>query len=78
MPSIACAVVVDLQLPAAELLIQPPAVRAISHLHIREPFRDYGDERCVDSDTSTCKGDNITTAPSVETHAEKKGTYRLC
>jgi hypothetical protein len=59
MPRIACAVVVDLQLPAAELLVQPPAVRAISHLHVREPFRDYGYERGVDSDTSTCEQQDV-------------------
>ena len=69
MPGITCAVVVDLKLPAAEPLVQPPAIRAISHLHIREPFRDYGDERGVDSDTSTCKGRYHRT---VETHVERR------
>ena len=54
MPGIARAVIVDFQLPTAELLVQPPADRTIAHLHVREPFRDYGDERGVDSDTSTC------------------------
>jgi hypothetical protein len=59
MPGIACAVIVDFQLPAAELFVQPPAVRAIARLHVREPFRDYGDERGADSDASTCNDDII-------------------
>jgi hypothetical protein len=34
MPGIACAVLADFQLPAAELFVQPPAIRAIARLHV--------------------------------------------
>ena len=28
-------------LPTAELLVQPPSVRAVPHLDVREPFGHY-------------------------------------
>ena len=49
-PRFASAILVAIQLPTAELLVQPPAVGAVAHLDIREPLRDYRDDRSVDSD----------------------------
>jgi len=57
-PGIASAVLVAVQFPTAELLIEPPAVRAVSHLDVREPLRDDGDDRGVDSDARTDDADD--------------------
>ena len=53
-PRVAPAILVAVQFPAAELLIQPPAIRTVAHLDVREPLRDNRDDRGIHSDASTC------------------------
>lgn len=54
-PRVTPAILVAIQFPAAELLIQPPAIRAVAHLDVREPLSYYRDDRGIDSDASTCE-----------------------
>ena len=54
MPRVAPAILVAVQFPAAELLIQPPSIRTVAHLDVREPLRDDRDDRGIHSDASTC------------------------
>lgn len=48
-PSGTSAVFVGFNLPAAELLVQPPAVRAVAHLEVGEPYCQDGDQGSVHS-----------------------------
>lgn len=52
-PGLAGVLVAALDLPAAELLVQPPAVRAVAHLDVRQPFRHNGDEGSVEANRNT-------------------------
>jgi hypothetical protein len=52
-PRVARAILVVIELPTAKLLVEPPAVRAVAYLDIREPLRDYRDNGGVDSDAGT-------------------------
>jgi len=54
MPRVAPAVFISVQLPAAELPIEPPAIRAVPHLDVRQPLGDDRDDRGVDSNASAC------------------------
>ena len=54
MPRVTPAILVTIQFPTTKLLIQPPAIRAIAHLDVREPFRDDRDDRGIESNASTC------------------------
>lgn len=49
MPCLACILVPALNLPTTELLVQPPPVRTVSHLDVRQPFRRNGYESRVES-----------------------------
>lgn len=54
-PRVTPTILVTVQFPAAELLVQPPAIRAVAHLDVREPLRDDREDRSIDSDASTCE-----------------------
>ena len=49
MPGRAGILVRPLNLPAAELLVQPPPVRAVPHLDVRQPFGRNGYERGIET-----------------------------
>lgn len=53
-PGLAGVLVAALDLPAAELLVQPPAVRAVAHLDVREPFRHNRDEGSIEANRNAC------------------------
>ena len=53
-PRITPAVLVAVQFPTAKLLIEPPAIGAVSHLDVRQPLGDDRDDRSVDTDAAPC------------------------
>ena|SRR5579863_1260653 len=53
-PRITPALLVAVQFPTAKLLIEPPAIRAVSHLDVRQPFGDDRDHRSVDTNATPC------------------------
>jgi len=55
-PRVASIRLLPIDLPAAELLVQPPTIRTVPHLDIRQPFCDDGNNGCVEPDTDTWVG----------------------
>lgn len=58
MPSRTCTLLLTVYFPAAKLLVQPPPVEAVTHLQVRKPFRNNGNERGVQADTNPCSHDS--------------------
>ena len=53
MPRFTGILIIVFYLPTAELLVQPPAVRAVPGLDVREPLGNDGDECRSDADAYT-------------------------
>lgn len=49
------AVGIRIDFPAAELLVEPPSILAVTHLQIREPFCHHCNERSINANGNPCK-----------------------